>query len=139
MYFNTKECEWADVNLFINGQKVVGLRSLSYGVNPNKESVYAAGKKPFSIQSGNHEYTGEVKILKNDFDRINAGARASGFDDLNDLEFMLVVTYASKGSRELKTDTLYGCQFNGYTKAIEQGAKYMEITLPILFLDVKAA
>lgn len=137
--FNSKECEWSDLSLFIDGVKITGFRGLKYSVKPDKESLYAGGDEPIGIQSGNRQYAGEIKLLKGQFDELNTAAKAAGYRDINDLDVNIVACYAQKGLRVLHTDTLLGVQFDGYEKGMEQGAKYMEITIPILFLRIKEA
>ena len=80
--FNSKECEWSDLSLFIDGVKITGFRGLKYSVKPDKESLYAGGDEPIGIQSGNRQYAGEIKLLKGQFDELNTAAKAAGYRDI---------------------------------------------------------
>jgi len=63
-FFNSKECEWADMEVLLGGAIVTKIRSIKYKASKDKESLYAAGDQPIAIQSGNRSYEGEIKILK---------------------------------------------------------------------------
>ncbi|MFS2189816.1 hypothetical protein ACCC92_24280 [Mucilaginibacter sp. Mucisp84] len=44
--------------------------------------------------------------------------------------------YKEGFGRPLQIDTLYGCAFTKFEKGMEQGAKFMEVELPFMFLDL---
>lgn len=137
-FFDSAECEWADMSVFFAGAQLTKIRGLKYKSSKNKELLYAQGDAPISIQSGNRSYEGEIKVLKGAIDDMNKAAVTVGGKDILDLEFDIVVVYAAKGTRALQTDVLVRCQLKDFQKGWDQGAKMMEITLPILFLDHKA-
>jgi hypothetical protein len=136
--FDSKECEWADLTLFLDGVKVTKVTRVKYKKSHEKEALYAAGSEPFSIQRGNKSYTGEIALLKGAVDALNKAAVAAGGDDLTDVSFTVGVVYKAKGTRVLQTDTLSGWEFTEYEKGMEQNAKKMEVTLPGLFLALKS-
>ena len=133
-FFNSKECEWADMEVFVAGAPLTKIRSLKYKAAKDKESLYAAGDQPIAIQSGNRSYEGEIKILKGALDDMNTASVAAGGQDILDLEFDIVVTYKPKANRALKQDILVGVQVKEFEQSWEQGAKHMEVALPVLFL-----
>lgn len=118
------------------GVTLTKIRGLKYSSSKEKELLYAQGDMPISIQSGNRGYEGEIKVLKGALDDMNRTALTAGGKDVLDMEFDIVVVYAAKGTRALQTDVLVRCQVKSFDKSWEQGAKMMEITLPILFLNV---
>lgn len=132
-FFDSKECEWSDVNVMIAGAKVTKLRGIAYSATKDKELLHAAGDAPVGIQSGNRTYAGTIKLLKGALDDMNRAAKAAGGEDILDLEFDVVITYKAKGTRALQTDTLVAVQITNFEKSIDQGAKFMEISLPVLF------
>ncbi|HXS38335.1 MAG TPA: hypothetical protein VN721_16655 [Flavipsychrobacter sp.] len=136
--FNSQECEWSDMAITLAGAPLGKIRSVQYTVEQDKAHLYGAGDEPISIQSGNRKYTGTIKVLKGAFDDINAAAIEAAGRDLLDLEFDIVVVYKAKGNRPLQTDTLVRCQVSSYNRNWDQGAKQMEISLPILFLQIKS-
>jgi hypothetical protein len=139
MFFDSKECEWADVKVFIAGKELTKLRSVRYKTKKEKELLHAAGDKPISIQSGNRDNEGTIKILKGALDDLNRAAVSAGGQDVLDIAFDVVVTYRPKGVRALQTDTLVGVEITEFEKAMDQGAKSMEVELPIIFLDLICA
>jgi hypothetical protein len=134
-FFDSAECEWADMAVYVAGAQLTKIRGLKYRSSKKKELLYAQGDAPISIQSGNRSYEGEIKVLKGAIDDMNRAAVNAGAKDILDLEFDIVVVYAAKAMRALQTDVLVRCQVKDFQKGWEQGAKMMEVTLPILFLD----
>lgn len=133
-FFNSKECEWADMEVLLAGAPVTKIRGLKYKAKKDKEALYADGDQPIAIQSGNRSYEGEIKILKGALDDMNRAARAALGQDILDLEFDIVVTYKPRSNRALKQDILVGVQVKEFEQGWQQGAKHMEITIPIIFL-----
>lgn len=131
--FNSRQYEFADMTVFMGNRDVIGLRGLKYTSKQEKEALHGKGNKPLSIQKGNKSYEGEIVVLQSELEALTAGGR-----ELTDLEFMIVANYGnpSKGDA-LVTEQLIGCQFTDETKEMKQGDKFMEITLPFIFLDKK--
>ncbi len=138
-FFDSQECEWAEMSVVFAGAPLTKIRGLKYKVTQEKENLFAAGDEPISIQSGNRSYEGSIKVLKGALDDMNAAARAAAARDLLDMEFTIVVTYALKGTRPLHQDVLIRCQVKDFEKGWDQGAKMMEITLPIIFMGIQSA
>ena len=137
-FFDTKECEWADVSVSIAGAKVAKLTNVSYETGKDKEHLYGAGDEPISIQSGNRTYKGSIELFKSAVDAMNAAALAAGGKDAHDLAFDIIVTYRRQGVRALQTDVLVGCEVSSIPKAISQGDKSMKVKLDFLFLRLKS-
>jgi len=137
-FFSSKECEWADMQVLFSGAPLVKIRGLQYKMMQDKAPLHAQGNKPYSIQKGNKSFEGEIKVLKGALDDMNRAAIAAGGDGALDMEFDLVVTYLPKGGRQIQIDTLQNVQIKEFQKGWDQGAKEMECTLPILFLDLKS-
>lgn len=135
---DTKECEWADIEVFFNGARITKVQSVKYKKAQEKEHLFAAGNEAISIQRGNKPGTGSIRLLKGAVDSLNAAAKAAGGDDLLDVSLVVVVNYKSKGIRNVQTDTLIGVEFTEYEKGMEQNAKSMPIELPMLYLSQKS-
>lgn len=135
-FFDSKECEWADMTVTFAGAPIAKVTGIKYGVKQNKEHLYAAGNKPISIQSSKKEFTGEIKMLKGALDAINTAAVAVGGDDITDLAFDLVIFYKPKGARPPQTDTVIGVQISDYMKGWDTQSTHMEITCPFLAMDI---
>jgi hypothetical protein len=138
-FFNSKECQWADMTILFAGAPITKIRGIKYKASKEKEPLHAAGDEPISIQSGNRTYEGEIKVLKGAIDDMNRAAIAAGGDDALDMVFDIVITYKAKGTRALQTDTCVGVEIKEFEKGWDQGAKYMDITLPIVFLKLLTA
>lgn len=138
-FFDSKDCEWADMTVMFAGSPLTKIRGLKYKATKEKELLHAAGDQPISIQSGKRTYEGEIKVLKGALDDMNAAAIAAKGNDILDMQFDIVVTYKAKGTRALQSDTLVGVQVKDFEKGWEQGAKNMDVTLPILFMRLVVA
>ena len=137
MFFDTKECEWADMQVLIAGFRIAKFTAIRYKYSKNKEAIYGEGDEAQGIQSGNRAGEGEIKVYKGALDDMNRAAKAAGGLDALDLEFDIIVTYRAKGARKLQIDTLTGVQFKDFEKGWEQGSVKMDITMPIIFLRLR--
>ena len=136
MFFNSKECEWAKMSVYVAGALLVKITGIKYKSSKDKELLHAAGDAPISIQSGNRTYEGEIKILKGAIDDLNRAAVAAGGEDVLDMAFDIVIEYKPQGTRPIQTDTLVSVEVKDFEKGWDQGSKKMEVTLPILFLQL---
>lgn len=134
MFFDTKECEWSDLEIFINGVKVVKATGLKFKKRQEKEHLHASGNEPHSIQRGNKFYEGTLTLLKGAVDNLNDAAVAAGGEDILDIEVLIVCKYKAKGNRLLRTHTLTSVEFTEYELGMIQNDKKQEVALPILFL-----
>ncbi|MBA3899736.1 MAG: hypothetical protein H0X62_05915 [Bacteroidetes bacterium] len=137
MFFDTKECEWSDNTIYLNGAKITKIRGFKFKKAKEKEHLHAGGSKAISIQGGNEALTGDFTVLKGALRDMNAAALAAGGEDITDVVWTVVSTFKAKGNRVLQTSTLIGLEFTEYEEGMTQGAKFMEVTLPFLFLDLK--
>lgn len=138
-FFDSKEAEWADMVVMIGGSPVTKIRGVKYKAKQEQEALHGAGNEPIGIQSGNKSYEGEIKLLKGAVDDMNRAAVAVGGKSLIDVAFDLVITYKPQGTRLLQTDTCVSVRVSEFEKGWEQGAKFMDISLPIIFLRLKSA
>lgn len=133
--FNSRQYEFADMTLFLGNRDVTGFRSVKYTEKQEKEAVYGKGGKPLSIQKGNKSYEGSIGLLQSELEALEAAAGGS----ILDLELTAVITYGNPARGDMvKIDELVGVQFTEATRELKQGDKFMEIELPIVFLDKKS-
>lgn len=131
--FNSREYEWADVSLVVAGRLVTGIRGVSYTSSQEKEALYGKGNKPHSIQRGNKNYSGNIRVLQSELEALE---RAAGGDAL-DASFNIVVSYGNPSKGDVvTTDLMKGCEITEIPKTLNQNDKFMEIELPIVMLDV---
>ncbi|MCD6011641.1 MAG: hypothetical protein K0Q79_1503 [Flavipsychrobacter sp.] len=135
-FFDSKDVEWSDLSIFVGGSQLTKIRSVKYGVKTTKTHLYAEGDSPISIQSGNRQPQGSIKVLKTAIDALNAAALSAGGRDITGLVFDIVIVWKAQGTRPLQTDTLVGCQVSDFQKSIDQGSDKMEVELPFLFLQL---
>jgi len=135
-----KECEWADFSVSIEGKRVTGIQGISYKETDEDELLYAQGRDPIGLQTGNTTYEGELKLLKNEVDALNLAAKAAGYRSVKDVpNLVLTAVYMPKGQRQLRTDIIMGAKISELTYGWDQGAKYMPITLPFKYMTIKRA
>lgn len=133
--FNSRQYEFADLTLFLGNRDVTGFRSIKYTEKQEKEPLYGKGNKPLSIQKGNKSYEGSIGVLQSELEALEV----AGGGSILDLELTAVVSYGNPTKGDMvKTDELIGVQFTEASRELKQGDKFMEIELPIVFLDRKA-
>lgn len=132
-----KESEWADFEVRLDGVKITGLRGLSYKETDEDEHLHGAGRSALGIQTGNTMIEGELKALKNEVDAMNLAAKAAGYGSIKDVPGLsIVAVYMPKNGRVLKTDTISGIKISELAYGWDQGAKFMEHSLPFKALDI---
>ncbi len=139
MGFTTKECAWAQVNVKLLGNTIVGLRGFEFKKGIDKEHLYAAGPDPIAIQSGNKKPEGNLKVLKFELDKLNEAAQVAGYADILEVpgELILITTsFRSSPTAPMFICEAIGVEFSEWTVGQEQNAKFTEVTLPFLALKV---
>lgn len=132
---NTREYEWADVNVVVAGRTVTGLRGVKYGAKQEKELVHAKGNKPYAIQRGNKTYDGELTLLQSEY----VALREACGGDVLDGSFNIVVSYGNPTQGDvITTDILVGAEITEDTTEWKQGDKFQEKSLPFIYLDQKS-
>ena len=132
-FINGKQIEWNDQKINIAGAPVVNVTDVRFGVKTAKKHLFAGGNTTIGIQSGNKEPTGSVTLLAGDVNILNEAAVTAGGDDLCDLVFDIVITYAAKGIRPLQVFTLVGCEISEFEYGWAQNADSMPVKLPFLY------
>lgn len=136
---NSQELEWKHATLSLLGVVINGLRGFKYKTSTDKEHLFASGDHAVGIQSGNVKVDGSIKFLKSEIDRLNDAAQAAGYDDITQVPYQLIVgtfVYKTGINRPQRTDIINGMSFTDLEKAMEQGAKMMEVDVPFLALGI---
>lgn len=132
--FSSKEYEWADLSVIIAGRMVTGIRSIKYKKQQEKETLYAKGNKPHSIQRGNKTYDGSVSLLQSELEAIEKSAGGDALDASMDI----IVSYGNPMKGDvIHTDYIKGLEFTEVPKGMSQNDKFAEIELPFIALDIK--
>lgn len=132
--FNSEQYAWADVTIQVGSRVLAGVQSIRYKSAQEKGFVYGKGNKPLSIQRGNYSFEGSIKILQNELETLISGAPNK---DIAAYRALTVSIGYEREDGESVIDNLVGVEFLDAEKAMDQGKQFMEIELPILFLDVQ--
>jgi len=134
MAFNSRQYEWADLTLILGGKNITGIRGVKYTEKIEREAIYAKGRYAHSIQSGNISYEGEITLLQNEYEALVKAGKGSVLSLSLDGEF----SYGDPNNGDaITTDRAVGIRFKEASKAIKQGDKFMEITLPFICTNIK--
>jgi len=139
MDFNTKDCSWSQITLTLLTTKIGGLRGFEVDKDIEKEHVYAAGDEPVDIQSGNKKYSGTLKMLKYEVDKLNDAALLAGFADITEVPHTLIaatIEFKKLVNDKIRIISVPGIAFTSLKIAMEQNAKMTEVTLPFLAIRV---
>ena len=132
--FNSKEYEWADIDVVMGGRSVTGIRGIKYDTKKEKEQIYAKGNTPHAIQSGNYEHSGEITLLQSEYNALRQAAKG----DILNVSLDIVVAYGNPSRGDTVTvDTLIGVEFTEDNTEWKQGDKFLEKSIPFIFLDKK--
>jgi hypothetical protein len=131
---NTREYEWADVTVIAGGRDLLSIRGVKISRKIEREAIYAKGRNPHSIQSGNKLYSGSLWIMKSDLDAMD---EAAGGDAL-DLSFDILAAFGNPSAGDaIKVKRASGARITDIDEELKQGDKFMEIELPFVCLNVK--
>lgn len=130
---DTRQYEWADVTLILGGRDIIGIRGIKYTEKIEREAIYAKGRNPHSIQSGNISYEGEITLLQSELDALIEAGGGSILSLSVDSEY----NYGNPSNGDdLRTDRMEGMRFTESVKELKQGDKLMEISLPFIGLNL---
>lgn len=137
--FSTEECAWAQTSIKLLTRTIGGVLGFSAKKSIDKELLYAAGDQPIDIQTGNQKVEGSLKLLKYEVDLLNEAAQAAGYNDILEVPHTaVVVTIAFKktAASPIRTLEVAGVAFTEMDFAMEQNAKNMPITLPLMAMKM---
>ena len=134
--FDSRQYEFADVTLVLGGKDITGIRGIKYSKKQEKEVLYGKGNQPHFIQKGNISYEGELTLMQGELETLIASSKDAS---VLSLQLDAVVCYGNPANGDMMiTDVLQGIQFTEENKELKQGDKFMEVTLPFIFLRKKA-
>ena len=132
--FNTREYEWADITVIVGGADLLTIRAVKCKKKREKEPIYAKGREPFAIQSGNSSYEGEIELLKSGYDALEDAAGGN----ILDLKADMLIAYGNPANGDMmRTKRISGITFTDAEEAAKQGDKFMPVTLPFLALGMQ--
>jgi hypothetical protein len=128
-----KQYAWEDYKVMMGGRFVTGIRGFRYKVAQEKDPIYAEGNKPYAYGRGNKSYECEMKVLQSELEAI---VLSGGGDPTDIPPFTVVHQYVPKTGLPPVVDIIEGVEIKEVEKAMEQGAQFMEITLPCVCLNI---
>ena len=132
--FDSRQYEFADLNLELGGRMITGFRGIKYSSKQEKELVYGKGNEPLHIQKGNIGYEGEISVLQSELETL----RQAGAGSVLKLRIDAVVAYGNPSNGDtLVIDKIRGLEFTEDAKEIKQGDKFMEVSLPFICLRIE--
>lgn len=132
--FNSREYEWADITVIVGGADLLTIRAVKYKKKREKEPIYAKGRQPFAIQSGNDSYEGEIELLKSGYDALEDAAGGN----ILDLRADMIIAYGNPANGDvMRSKRITGISFGESEEAAKQGDKFMPVTLPFMALGIK--
>lgn len=135
---SSEECAWKHAELILLGRRISGLRGFEIKKSVEKELLYGAGQHPIDIQEGNARVEGNIKVLGFELDALNRTARAAGFADITEVPhevIMMTLKFQKRPGSPREEIRVRGISFTEHAHAMEQNAKYREVTLPYIAMD----
>ena len=130
----TKQYFWDDYHVYMGGRFVTGIRGFSYKTKQGKEPIYGEGSQPQAMGRGNKSYECSMKVLQSELEALII---SGGGDITNIPPFTVVHSYVPQQGMPTILDSIEEVEFVEFEKAMEQGAKFMEITLPCVCMKIK--
>lgn len=134
--FNSNEYAWKDLSVVILGRPVGGIRGVEYKTKHQKEVLFGAGQKGRSIQRGKKEYDGTITLLQSELIALNRAAKEKGYDDITDVDFDIVVSYAPSDGL-ITTDVILNVSITEMPHGMKEGDLQQEHALAFIALDVE--
>lgn len=133
---NKQEYAWGDIQILIFGQQVTGTRGIEYKTKKEKELLYGSGRDARGIQHKRRETEGTITILQSELQALNRSAKANGYKDILDVDFDIVVSYATPGGA-ITVDHIIKASISELPVGMKEGDAYSEHALPFVALGVE--
>jgi len=134
MAFDSREYEWSDITLVLGGRDITGIRGIKHSEKLEGEALYAKGKKPHSIQTGNFSYEGSFIILQSEYEALVIAGKGSA---LNLRGLSAAIGYGNPLNGDaMMHKAIVGIQLTEAANDWKQGDKFMEVELPFLATDI---
>ncbi len=134
--FNSKEYTFCDMEAIVFGRPLLTLQGLEYKSKKEKKVLKGSGGRNRGIQHGGRDYEGTLTVLQSDLIALNREAKNKGYKDALDLDFDVIVNYASDNGI-LSIDRLVTISITELPVGLKQGDLNMEVALPFVMLDVE--
>jgi hypothetical protein len=133
---NNKEYAFGDIQVFILGAFIMGLKEVTYATKKAKEHNHGAGREPRGIQHGKRTYDGTLGVTFSELTSLNAAARAKGYKDILDPDIDIVVSYKPEFSNVITVHKISGASFSELPHSMKEGDMSSTHAMPFLALDI---
>jgi hypothetical protein len=133
---NHKEYSFGDINVFLLGAFIMGLKEVTYTTKKAKEHNHGAGRDPRGIQHGKRTSDGALGVTFSELAALNAAARAKGFKDILDVDVDIVVSYKPEYSNVITVHKISGASFTELPHGMKEGDLSSTHSMPFLALDI---
>lgn len=130
---DTRLYSWAECEIRLNGQFLIGVTGVRWDDQQEKEYVYGKGNSPLAIKNGNERVEGSITLLQSDLERLKDMAPLGKMTKFVGID--LQVAFANIGGMVVRY-SIIGLGFTSEPMAIAQNDKFMQVELPFMALQV---
>ena len=134
--FNSEEYGFVDLQVFMLGRPVLGLRGIKYKESQEKKNTHGAGRKPIARIRGPINYEGSIKILLSEL-RALLQSQGAGSSIVGIKPFDIVASYSPKVGDVITTDRLAYCEFTEVEVSVDKDDLEIEVEMPIIIGDIQ--
>jgi len=126
---NGKTYSWGDISVVLFGRKIVGIVSVKYETEQDKENNYGAGNNPVNRGYGNKKATARITLYS---EEVTALELAAANGDLLDIPpFDIIVSFMNDG-QPMTTHVIKNAEFLKDGRDAKQNDQKIEIELPLI-------
>lgn len=128
---DTRLYSWAECEIRLNGQFLIGVTGVRWDDQQEKEYVYGKGNMPLAIKNGNERVEGSITLLQSDLERLQDMAPLGKMTKFAGIS--LQVAFANISGMVVRY-SIIGLDFTGAPMSINQNDKFMQVELPFMAL-----
>lgn len=131
---NGKRYGWEDITIRLPHGPLLDVDSIEYSDKKEIEPVYGKGSSPRGYGTGNYSAEGKITLLREEYLRLVAHAKARGVSFYGLPPFTITVSYANE-DQPTTTDVLRGCKITERSSSASQGDQSVKVELSIIILN----
>ena len=135
MAFNSREYQWSDLEIVLEGKLLTKAVAVEYGEKINREYIRGKGNKAQGINDGDYSVEGSLELHQSEFDALEKLTGNKGIVNMRDLT--LTVAYASTADGRISIRSIIGVAITDWKEAYKSGDTHGTVTLPFMALDIK--
>ena len=130
---DTRLYSWAECEIRLNGQFLIGVTGVRWDDQQEKEYVYGKGNSPLAVKNGNERVEGSITLLQSDLERLKDMAPLGKMTKFVGID--LQIAFSNIGGMVVRY-SIIGLDFTSEPMAINQNDKFMQVELPFMALQV---